>query len=215
VQNVEDRQNSIHEKGFNLGAIDYSKIKIGPKTLENAVLDLGALKSAEKSYTNKSTILKAISDRDLPTLREISKFFYRTSGIYTRACNYFASMYRYDWYVVPEIYDKKMKTDKVTKEFFELLRYLDDSRIKEVCGDIALKTLINGAYYGYVILGSEQIIIQELPINYCRSKYFYAGRPAIEFDMSFFDAEFSNAAYRMQVLKMFPEDFQKGYILYK
>jgi hypothetical protein len=32
--------------------------------------------------------------------------------------------------------------------------------------------------------------------------------------MRFFDT-ISNVAYRMKVLKMFPEEFQKGYILYK
>lgn len=33
--------------------------------------------------------------------------------------------------------------------------------------------------------------------------------------MKFFDDKFSDASYRMRVLKMFPEDIQKGYVLYK
>jgi hypothetical protein len=33
--------------------------------------------------------------------------------------------------------------------------------------------------------------------------------------MAFFDDLFRDAAYRMRVLKMFPEEFSKGYLLYK
>jgi hypothetical protein len=210
-----DRQQSIHDKGFSLGGVDYAKMKIGPQTLENAILNLGTLKEAEKNYSNKNFILKALADRDLITLRKISKYFYRTSGIYARACNYFANMYRYDWYVVPEVYDKKTKEDKITKDFFDLLRYLDNSYIKQISGDIALKVMIEGAYYGYCIEGADSIMIQQLPIEYCRSRYFSGGRPAVEFDMRFFDAEFADPAYRMRILKMFPEEFQKGYVLFK
>jgi len=39
--------------------------------------------------------------------------------------------------------------------------------------------------------------------------------PAIEFNMAFFDEKFTDVGYRMKVLKMFPEEFQKGYALYK
>ena len=39
--------------------------------------------------------------------------------------------------------------------------------------------------------------------------------PAIEFNMGFFDDKFTDVAYRMKVLKMFPEEFAKGYALYK
>ena len=212
---VEDRQQSIHDKGFSMGGTEYAKMKVGSSTLENAILNLGSLKETEKNYSNKNFILKALADKDLVTLRKISKYFYRTSGIYARACNYFANMYRYDWYVVPEVYDKKAKEDKITKDFFELLHYLDDSSIKQTCGDIALKVIVDGAYYGYYIMGPDSIMIQQLPVGYCRSRYFSGGRPAVEFDMSFFDKEFADPAYRMRILKMFPEDFQKGYVLYK
>jgi len=39
--------------------------------------------------------------------------------------------------------------------------------------------------------------------------------PAIEFNMGFFDDKFTDVAYRMKVIKMFPEEFAKGYALYK
>jgi len=39
--------------------------------------------------------------------------------------------------------------------------------------------------------------------------------PAIEFNMGFFDDKFHDVGYRMRVIKMFPDEFAKGYELYK
>ena len=33
--------------------------------------------------------------------------------------------------------------------------------------------------------------------------------------MRFFDEQFADVGYRMRVLKMFPAEFAKGYVLYK
>ena len=38
--------------------------------------------------------------------------------MYQRVCDYFAYLYRYDWYVVPEVYDESTKEDKDFKRFF-------------------------------------------------------------------------------------------------
>ena len=71
-------------------------------------------------------------------MRDISNYFYRMSGIYQKACNTIANMYRYDWYVVPEIYDDSIKEDKIISDFIKVLNYLDNSYIKKVCSEIAL-----------------------------------------------------------------------------
>jgi hypothetical protein len=188
---------------------------VGVKTLEDAVLNLGSLKTANRRLGDKKIVLKALSDNDLPLLREISNFFYRTSGIYQRACNYFATMYRYDWYIVPEVYDEKAKEEKVIEDFSLILNYLDNSCIKKTCSDIALSVILNGAYYGYLTDASASIILQELPVSYCRSRFSVGNNPAVEFNMRFFDDKFPDVAYRMRVLKMFPEEFSRGYIMYK
>ena len=199
-----------------MGAVNqYGKIKVGVKSLEDATLNLGALKQGNKNLANKPLIMKALAEQDLPTLRAISNYFYRTSGIYQRVCNYFAAMYRYDWYIVPEIYDDSMKEDKIIKEFNQILNYLDNSYIKKLCGDIALSVIKNGAYYGYIVESPSGLVLQELPISYCRSYYNVGHMPAVEFNMRFFDEQFPNIDYRMRVLKMFPSEFAKGYVLYK
>ena len=196
--------------------IEYGKIKVGTKTLDDAVLNLGAINKITRGQISKPIIYKALLDNDICKLREISNYFYRINGIYARACNYIANMYRYDWYVVPEVFDESSKTsDKIIQEFSKLLNYLDSSYIAKVCGEIALNVVKNGAYYGYLVDSPNGIIIQELPIGYCRSRYYQGNLPVVEFNMKFFDQAFPDTTYRMKVLNSFPDEFKKGYVAYK
>ena len=38
---------------------------------------------------------------------------FKTNGIYAKLCQYVSFMYRYDWYLVPEIFDDSIKEEKV------------------------------------------------------------------------------------------------------
>ena len=195
---------------------DYGKIRINTKTLDDAVLNLGAIQGSTRNVINKGIIYRALMDNDVVRLREISNYFYKASGIYQRVCNYAATMYRYDWYVVPEVYDEAAKTnEKILTDLTKVLHYLDNSYIAKVCGDIALGVVKNGAYYGYIVHSPNGVILQELTINYCRSRFNQGNLPVVEFNMKFFDQAFPDTTYRMQVLNMFPDEFKKGYVAYK
>ena len=159
--------------------------------------------------------MQAIVKKDYKTMRAISDFFYNASGIYQTVCNYFSFLYRYDWYIYPENVKENTKTDKVLEEYVKILQYLDNSYIKKLCGDIALKVVKYGCYYGYIINSNKGLQLQELPVEYCRSHFTVDGFPVVEFNMAFFDDKFTDPAYRIKVLKMFPEEFTKGYLLYK
>ena len=159
--------------------------------------------------------MRALFDNDIIKLREISNYFYKTSGIYSRLCNYVATMYRYDWYIVPEVYDESSKSEKILTDFHKLLTYMDNSYVAKICGEMALGVVKNGAYYGYLVPTSTGVLVQELPINYCRSRYNVGNLPAVEFNMKFFDIAFPDTNYRMKVLNLFPDEFKKGYMAYK
>lgn len=137
------------------------------------------------------------------------------NGIYSRVCNSIATLYRYDWYVAPEVYDESVKETKVIDEMLRVLSFLDDSSVAYQCQKMARAVIIKGAYYGYLIDSPDCCVMQELPINYCRSRYFVNGRPAVEFNMKFFDDQFGDTAYRMKILDLFPKEFKTGYTLYK
>ena len=194
---------------------EYGHIKSGTKQLADAVINLGAIEKSTKGYISKGVVLKALFDNDVQKLREISNYFYKTNGIYQRLCNYVATMYRYDWYVVPEVYKEETKGEEIVKDLHKVLNFMDNSYISKICGEMALGVVKNGAYYGYLVPTSTGVIVQELPINYCRARYNVGNLPAVEFNMRFFDVAFPDTNYRMKVLNLFPEEFKKGYHAYK
>lgn len=159
----ENRQEQIHSKGFNINGRDidyvnsaYGKIKVGVKDLDDAVLifgDYAKLKRRGQAISfAKSEVLDALYKKDIQKIRLISNHFYRISGIYQRACDYYSNLYRYDWYVEPEIYsDEKLNEEKIVADFVKKLAFLDNTHVKKMCGEVALKVIVNGAYYGYII----------------------------------------------------------------
>ena len=219
--------NDASDIAFNSVPTDFSKIRVGIKTLDDAVVNLGNYQKINKRCGNKTNVLKAINDGDLGSMREISEFFYKTSGIYARLCRYMAYLYRYDWFVVPYINggngvaansDTALTSsgkNKILENFFKALKYLDDFKLKRFFGEVALKVIKEGCYYGYLITENNKITVQELPPAYCRSRFSVNNRPAVEFNMAFFDDYFTDADQRVRVLKLFPEDFRKGYKAYK
>ena len=134
-------------------ALKYGGIKVNNKNLEEAILNLGTLSTNQPRvpYTSKGFIHQAMVKSDAEELRNISNFYYKVNGIYQTVCNYFAFLYRYDWYMVPEVFDNKVKEETILKDYYNALHFLDSSHIKKLCGQIALEVILNGCYYGYLV----------------------------------------------------------------
>ena len=237
-----NRMEEIKRKGFNMALADstptdvldlrevhdFSKIKVGIQQLRDAIIDVGSYKKINPKCGDKEKVLKAIMNLNLSDMREISNFFYKTSGIYNRLCRYMAYLYRYDWFVTPYINNgidvanreeeetlTPKQRDKILTNFFGLLKMLDEIELKRFFGEVALKVIKNGCYYGYLIPGSKSVAVQELPPQYCRSRFSVNGRPVVEFNMSFFDTMYPDSEMRARVLNLFPAEFKKGYKAFK
>ena len=128
-----------NKTGYQEPTIDFSKIRVGAKTLDDAILKLGDLRQANPDLASKENVLRAITSYNLKAMREISEYFYKISGIYSRILRYMAFMYRYDWMVTPYFYDEKLKSkpDKVKEGFYECLNFLDNFDVKKYFGEIA------------------------------------------------------------------------------
>ncbi len=198
---------------------DFAKIKLGLKTLDDAIYTGGTVKKIDARFVDKNHILNAMNTGNLEQMRELSEFYFKTSGIYARLCKYIAYLYRYDWMVTPYI-NADMSTNpaaeaKMLNSFQKLLYSLDNFEIKKFFGDAALRVVKDGCYYGYLIQQQDRYVVQELPANYCRTRFSTNTRPAVEFQMKYFDDMFKDAAQRLRMLNLFPKEFKKGYILYK
>lgn len=242
---MKDRMARIKEKGFKITLAndtderytptDFGKIKVGLKTLDDAIVTYGTFNKNNPRLGTKENVLKAINNGDLEQMRSISNYFYKVSGIYKRLCRYMAYLYKYDWFVTPYIeqciglldtnaglYDTtedQTVNEKTRKKqftnFFKVLKFLDEFEVKRFCGKVALKVVKNGCFYGYLIAQGDKIVVQQLLPNYCRSRFQVNNRPAVEFDMRFFDNYYKDTQQRNRVLNLFPKEFKKGYELYK
>ncbi|HAH18710.1 MAG TPA: hypothetical protein DCL29_06870 [Eubacterium sp.] len=221
-----DTNNNNLPINLETNTVDYSKIKVGAKILEDAVFDF-PLKKVNKSFADKEYILRSIERKDTKTLKQISEFYYYSSGIYGRLCRYLSYMYRYDWYIVPYISggdtypadsDKgdinAKDVNKILDNFFKTMRYLDNFKAKAMLKDIALDVIVEGCYYGYIIHTPNGPTIQKLPIEFCRSRFKKSNKPVVELNMKYFDTYFPDTAYRARILKLFPKDIQDGYRKY-
>ena len=192
----------------------YAKIKAGLRVLDDATINLGTYKKLSPKMT-KENIQRAITTGDIELMREASDFYFRISGIYSRLCKHLSNFYRYDWTLTPHRMSEKVAPNKVLDEFYKIQYQLDSFGIKQFFGDVALNVFRQGCYYGYLIREEDGLYVQELLPKYCRSRYSIKGRPAVEFNMKFFDEYFKTPEYRIKVLQSFPKDFQRGYLAYK
>lgn len=195
---------------------DFSKIKVGLKTLEDAVIELGDYRKANPRLSDKAAILQAINNNDVVTMREVSAFFYRISGIYSRLVKHLSNFYRYDWLLTPFVPGStKMTPERIIEQTNRGLNALDEFQVKRYFGRVAREVLIKGCYYGYRIQNGDSYQVQELPQNYCRSRFSVKGKPAVEFHMKFFDDHFKDGEQKINVLNLFPKEFMQGYKKYK
>ena len=196
--------------------LNFNKIKVGGVTLRDDVfLNTDYRKFYRKPRVRREDVERAIENQDVFALRELSNYWFVKSGIYARLCRYMAYLYRYDWFVVPILYDEKIKVEKVVEGWYKSARLLDNCDLKQTFGEIALDVIKDGCFYGYTIQQKNAAYIQKLPYKYCRSRYKLNNRPVVEFNLKYFDENFSDITYRTKIIKMFPKEIQKAYLSYK
>lgn len=195
-------------------SLEFNKIKVGKSSLKNDVTLDPDFWYKNNRPIRREDIDRAISTNSVKELRRISNYFFNTSGIYSRLCRYMAFLYKYDWFITPVVKDNSLKPEKTIEGWYKSSALLENSKLKRVFGEIALKVIRNGCYYGYKLDQKAATFLQELPVDYCRSRYEWNGRPAVEFNIKYFNDAFSDINYRLKVLKMFPKEFQKAYLDY-
>ena len=240
-----NRMEEIKKKGFEMKLMkdtndryqptDFSKIRLGIQTLQDAIISYGTFSKTNPQLGTKANVMKAINDGNVTEMRNISNFFYKTSGIYSRLCRYMAYLYKYDWFITPYIQgciglldpDSGLNNSqadqvatlknrqKIFANFFNVLNFFDDFEVKRFCGKIALKVIRNGVYYGYLVAQNNKVVVQQLLPAYCRSRYEKNNRPVVEFYMKFFDDLYKDTEQRNAVLNLFPKEFKQGYVAYK
>lgn len=147
----------------------------------------------------------------------LSTYFFYTSGLYKRIILHYATFLSYSWILVPHLNNKKDKiTDKKNANaYYDASEFCSSFQIERKCAVFAKEILVKGAYYGLIHDTGDYVAIQDLPFDYCRSRYKnQQDVDIVEFNMKFFDT-IRDEELRKEILSTYPKVVQKGYYEYK
>ena len=171
--------------------------------------------SSKSRYSIRADRVKsALERRDVVELRNISQYFYFTSGEYRRLVQYAAQLLTFDYLIVPRVESKELTKPAFKKTFDNILAYAKNSSIEDTSYEIAFAVVRDGVYFGYEhILGNEQITLQQLPTDFCRTRYKVNGIYQVEFDNKYFE-QFTTEKDREEAFAGFPPEFEANYKAY-
>lgn len=160
---------------------------------------------------NLEKIRDILASGDPVALRELSRFMARYSGIYHRTLEYYAHLLLFDYVVTPKM-TKSVDKTKLMARYNAALDFLDKLNVAPTMQYITSRILLQGAYYGFLRVFNGGVTIQELPIEYCRSRFKSPnGVYLLEFNVRYFETLGENPG----VLDAFPAEVRLYYQRYK
>lgn len=168
-------------------------------------------------YT-KEEVLDAIDSRNIKLLRDISiRAASISSGIYSRLMWYMALLPTYDCVVSPylktegKMADHKEEIDVIVKK---ALNFVDKLNIYTTSAYLAYDCLVEGVSYKLKRETADSIVLQDLPTEYCRTRYKINGKDIVEFNVKFFNT-IINDTDREIMLNSFPPIFRREWNRYQ
>lgn len=187
----------------------YEMIKEGVYTI-----DLNGLVQDTSAYSAEQ-ITNALKNKDVDTLREVSRYFYVVSGEYRRMVDYLGNIHTHRNIITPKIAPTFTDLNKFTEYHEKIMDYSAKARIDSTCSTINEMVVRDGVFYGYEReMPDGSVILQELPTAYCRSRYLINGNYSVEFNVKYFDT-YRNANEKLQVFNSMPSEFLDLYNEYK
>ena len=169
-----------------------------------------------KDYT-KEEINRILTEGTAVEKAALSSHFFSVSGVYKRIILHYATFLIYAWIMVPHVkkMGDKIKEKRNQKVYYDAAEFCSCFGIERKCALFAKTVLVKGGYYGIIHDSGSSVAIQDLPFEYCRSRFKnHQDVDIVEFDMRFFD-QIRDEELRKQILKTYPKIVQKGYSNYK
>lgn len=170
--------------------------------------------SASKTYSDEE-IISIIENGSSNDKAVLSRYFFNNNTVYQNLIVHLASLLMYSWLLIPSPpAGKKLSDKKIEKVYLTVSKFCSDFNFKSRCTHFALEVLISGGYYGMKIEQADKIIIQDLPFEYCRTRWRDEDNlDVVEFNLQFFD-KIRDVELREQILKSYPKIVQKAYKSY-
>lgn len=172
-----------------------------------------------RNYFTKEEINRIVTDGNPVERAALSEFFFKTNGIYKRIILHYATFLTYSWILVPYLKNKtkdpSYKDKKIGSRYYDAADFCTTFQIDRKCAVFATEILVKGGYYGLIHDTGNKLVIQDLPFDYCRSRFKNAEDiDIVEFNVAFFDT-IRDDNLRKEIISTYPKVVQKAYRDYK
>lgn len=170
-----------------------------------------------QSCYNKRMIHEIVKNGTAEEKANLSEYFFRNNGLYKQFIIHYTTFLTYSWLLVPHL---KTLKDKISDRrnslsYYNASDFCSNFQIERRCTHFTKEVLVKGAYYGLIHDRGETLAIQDLPFEFCRSRFKnHEEIDIVEFNMKFFDT-ITDETLRKEILKTYPRIVQKGYFAYK
>ena len=159
-------------------------------------------------------IQEIIRSGDIDSLRELSRYFYRTNSMYRNNIDFLACLPTYDTVVIPVYQEGKGSKAQIIKAFYNACEFVDRMDIPNTFCRITKQWLKNGIYYGVLRTEGDKVTIQDLPLTYCRTRFKdFNNLNILQFNLNYFFT-INDEEMRKESIATFPEQVQKAWRLF-
>lgn len=209
-----------------MGEQKKDRVSLFKKSINNMIATSNSSYNGSRSYQkgttfhhySKEEILSVIEEGSPSALKEASIYFLYASGFYRRFLIYYATLLKYTYLLIPHMKDQdaKIEDEKYFKRYENSLKFLKDINAKLLSKHIAIRVLSEGAYYGILRdFGKDGITVQDLPSQYCRSRFKnQANVDIVELHLTYFDS-IRDSKIKAEVLDAYPAEIKNAYWNFK
>ena len=156
-------------------------------------------------------IQEIIRSGNIVALRELSRYFYRTNGEYRNNVDFLAHLPLYDTVIIPNFEEGKGSKAQITKAFYNACDFIDKLDIPNTFANITAEWIKNGIYFGMLRMDGDKPVIQDLPLEFCRSRFKdFNNLNMLEFNLLYFET-IHDEDLRKEVILSFPEIVQQAW----
>lgn len=147
----------------------------------------------------------------------LSRRFYLRGGFYRNIINYYSTLLKYQFVVIPNAgFNQDLSNKALQKRYYNVMRFLSNINLRDLFILWGNRALIDGTYYGIIgKLDKNTFNVISLPGGYCRTRYKdLSNNDIIEFNLTYFDSLVDNEV-RKEALSAYPRFITNAYNRYK
>ena len=153
-----------------------------------------------------------IRSGEISAIRELSRYYYRTNARYRNNIDFLAALPLYDTIVTPLYESGKGSQTQIIKAFYNACTFVEALDVKNTLSRITREWLKSGIYYGILQENGSKVVVQDLPNEYCRTRYKdFNNLSILEFNIQYFMTNYSDEQLREAAILNFPEVIQRAW----